>query len=131
MVAATNAHGLATDCRVEYRIGDDFVLEFLAASDGFGAVAAHFARCAEALAGVGPLLISVDGVDLDASHGHSTLEASNGHAAWAAARATTRAMRRRSSETAALAASATGGGTWPRATASRSLPTSDSQRTTG
>ena len=33
---------------------------------GFGAVAAHFARCAEALAGVGPLLISVDGVDLDA-----------------------------------------------------------------
>ena len=48
-----------------------------------------------------------------------------------AARATTRAMRRRSSETAALAASATGGGTWPRATASRSLPTSDSQRTTG
>ena len=61
-----NAHGLATDCRVEYRIGEDFVLEFLAASDGFGAVAAHFARCAEALAGVGPLLISVDGVDLDA-----------------------------------------------------------------
>ena len=61
-----NAHGLATDCRVEYRIGEDFVLEFLASSDGFGAVAAHFARCAEALAGVGPLLISVDGVDLDA-----------------------------------------------------------------
>ena len=62
-----NAHGLATDCRVEYRIGEDFVLEFLASSDGFGAVAAHFARCAEALAGVGPLLISVDGVDLDAA----------------------------------------------------------------
>ena len=52
---------------MEYRIGEDFVLEFLAASDGFGAVAAHFARCAEALAGVGPLLISVDGVDLDAA----------------------------------------------------------------
>ena len=62
-----NAHGLATDCRVEYRIGEDFVLEFLAASDGFGAVAAHFARCAEALAGVGPLLVSVDGVELDAA----------------------------------------------------------------
>ena len=78
-----NAHGLATDCRVEYRIGEDFVLEFLASSDGFGAVAAHFARCAEALAGVGPLLISVDGVDLDAGAVRAGDEGALRAAGWA------------------------------------------------
>ena len=65
-----NAHGLATDCRVEYRIGEDFVLEFLAlSSDGFGAVAAHPARCAAPSRGWGPLLISVDGVELRRGRG--------------------------------------------------------------
>ena len=49
-----NAHGLATDCSVEYRIGEDFVLEFLASSDGFGAVAARTSRGARSRRGRGP-----------------------------------------------------------------------------
>lgn len=70
-----NEHGLAADCRVEYsmdstaigEVVEIFVLEYLAASDNFAAVTTHFASCADALARVGNLCISVDGVELDAA----------------------------------------------------------------